>query len=350
MTGGLRKGKPPPWSSAPWSYSRLRTLYECPLLYWRIYELHEPPPKPVILTVGACIHYMLEKFFELNFKSADTFASAGQHFWLEVADGQEAPEGYGRPPKPIAWKNHDAQKWEWYHKIGKILRGFYQRHHLHRGTHIGRFREVSFTVEAWRGISLTGKMDRFDIMSEGVHMIDYKMGHVWPDTVQSPFYQVGYEEHLRRELFNDLPLLSIASENLFSGQVQPLQLRDGAGLDRFHQVLLEAINYRHAVVTGEQLIPDCQPTLLQLPVNAEGMPVLWSREAGLCPNCSSPDWCLAFMAEQGAHGQQPISVQKWREHHESLRRTRMPAQTEIPLEFVLPLKKLRRHHSLEQKS
>ncbi|MEK7583889.1 MAG: PD-(D/E)XK nuclease family protein [Patescibacteria group bacterium] len=254
-----------------WSYSKLTTLYTCPLQFWFQYVLSLRAPTATMLAVGSALHFMAYRFFSVRYKSAESFASEWKHFWNGVVQSEHGPSSYDpriSRPVSIAWENGN-QSGYWFHKGGEMLAGFYGRHIQHRepsanGVVIGAKAEHSFRRLAWRCYSLSGQIDRIDEYPDHVEIIDYKMGAeadiMVQGSLQPIFYQLAYELVLKNERFHGKPLRSIRIENLISGKEQEAGLATAAQIDTFNGYLAEASTFVRAILERRQ------PHLIEAPL------------------------------------------------------------------------------------
>lgn len=329
-------------TSVLWSYSKLRSLFECPPNFWRTYILKKPPPQAVILVVGSSLHFLVKQFFAVHYKSADSFVASWRHFWLGVADGKHGPEGFRGPPVQIAWNSFKAQKFYWLHEGGKVLRGFYERNDKRRGIWVGQMRERMFRTPSWHGFNLNGVIDRIDVVPIrrrgghcgplGVRIIDYKMGKTDPDSYQPAIYAIGFNLVLRRKFFGGLPLLSIATENLFTGKRLQLEIRTGRQLERLHADMVEGTAYIRSLKTGQPVADLLQPQIKRLPTDASGRPVLAHIGSTLCKYCPTPGQCRRqIVAETGTRVGRATHA-SWCDLVDLDRRLTMPDQLDLALE------------------
>jgi hypothetical protein len=69
------------------SATKLTTYFGCSLAYFIKYVMHEKVPQNFRLVFGKSIHYMLEKFYEVNFKSAESFGKFWKRYWFSAVAG-----------------------------------------------------------------------------------------------------------------------------------------------------------------------------------------------------------------------------------------------------------------------
>ena len=70
------------------SASKITTYKGCPLAYYLKYVKHEIVPEDVRRSFGKVVHSMLDKFYEMNFKSSDSFAGAFKFNWFRYCSGE----------------------------------------------------------------------------------------------------------------------------------------------------------------------------------------------------------------------------------------------------------------------
>jgi len=74
------------------SASKITTYKGCPLAYYLKYVEHVDVPEDARVVFGKVIHSMLDKFYELNFKSADSFVGAWRFNWFRACSGEALTE------------------------------------------------------------------------------------------------------------------------------------------------------------------------------------------------------------------------------------------------------------------
>lgn len=287
-----------------WSYSKYRSLSECPLKFYFEYVLRWKRPQVPILTVGSALHYMACRFFRTNYKSADSFCGAWAHFWLSVCDGKHGPSGFRDLPVRVNWK-FEKEQYYWLNRGREVLTSFFERHASDRGTGMARMAERRFRIPNWRGLTLTGVLDRIDEYDDHVEVVDYKMG-IYPPymlsvrgSYQPTFYQLAYDILLAK-YFQGKPLTSVRIENLFTGASQQFDIRAAEDIDDLYRALLDASVYVQAITNG-RMPPDAYlPRVRRFPVDAEGRYVLWPhlpRDPGHCNTCPFTTECEQWEAE-----------------------------------------------------
>lgn len=70
------------------SSSKITTYMGCSMAYFLKYVKHEKVPSHVRFAVGKSIHYMIERFYKYNYKSADSFANFWKFYWFRQCSGE----------------------------------------------------------------------------------------------------------------------------------------------------------------------------------------------------------------------------------------------------------------------
>ena len=70
------------------SASKITTYKGCSFAYYLKYEKHEKVPENLRMTFGKRIHYMLERFYDVKYKSADSFANFWKYDWFQTVTGE----------------------------------------------------------------------------------------------------------------------------------------------------------------------------------------------------------------------------------------------------------------------
>ena len=69
------------------SASKISTYMGCSAAYYFQYEAHEKVPTPVNLLFGKTVHYLTDHFYDVNFKSVESFVKFWRHYWSEHVSG-----------------------------------------------------------------------------------------------------------------------------------------------------------------------------------------------------------------------------------------------------------------------
>jgi len=188
-----------------WSASKLIALYECPLAFQFRYFQKLPHKQHPLATFGSAIHYMFHRFFQVNYKSPDTFAGAWRGYWIGVCEGQHGSFGFNSKPVSIDFRDSN--------QIGslcgygeKIVRAFYTNNTQYRQGDLRPSTEVSFRVN-FEGYTLRGQMDRIQPLNGGSgvkeEIWDYKPKLPQPDSlrhdIQMIIYDLGYQLKFGRQ-------------------------------------------------------------------------------------------------------------------------------------------------------
>ena len=192
------------------SATKITTYMGCSMAYALAYVFHEKVPTNATLLSGKSIHYMLDHFYDVNFKSEDSFAGYWRHYWGgqvsgDFIQGKEKEklqlvehEYFGRDPvsrkrvkKILRVGNHvdfgrDPVGIFFGHmKSGEtMLRNFYSRHAVEkdpnnderqppvdRERNFGKRKDDPFSMD---GIPIVGVFDRIDKKGEVWYITDYK--------------------------------------------------------------------------------------------------------------------------------------------------------------------------------
>ncbi|MEK7636919.1 MAG: PD-(D/E)XK nuclease family protein [Patescibacteria group bacterium] len=330
--------KSPAVPGRSFSYSSFRAILECTLKYHFQHVEKRPAPQPPIFVVGSALHYMTYRFFRVMYKTAESFCGAWAHFFRNVAEGEHGPGGFRDRPVQIAWK-FDKEQWYWNSRGKEVLTKFFERHKHHRRTGMAAAAEVRFRLSDWRGLSLSGVIDRIDDHGDHVAIVDYKMGLYPPymlgvkGSYQATFYQLAYE-HLLFRRFGGKPLTAMTIENLFTGASQEFNLRSGEDIDEFYADLIQASNYLRSIYSDWTPPPSLQTQIHRFPVDTNGRFRLWPRlprDPGHCSTCSYVDACIAWVDQHRSENQLPDAVRWWQDRRRQLRAQAMPNQEELPL-------------------
>lgn len=314
-----------------WSYSKLKTLFNCPLQFWFEYVLHQKAPKPPILAVGAALHYVAARFFRLHYQSKETFCGSWKYVWVGVVKKQFGTEGPRSQPINIAWKS-DKEPWYWLEHGREIAEKFFDRYADQReptpgGPALGALVERRFRSD-WRGFALAGIMDRVDEFPDYVEITDYKMASDPAPLVESSFqhvfYQLGYEDRLRYQKFGGKPLRAVNFENLFSGASQNVLPHGVDDLTSFYRYLTEAANFVRAVLQHRTLFGQTDLQYLH-PISVSEQLFHPRLPRGLhCKYCLYMDDCVAWEKSQKQPARE-IWIERWCE----ARRLALPEQLEL---------------------
>jgi CRISPR/Cas system-associated exonuclease Cas4 (RecB family) len=216
-----------PWEV--WSYSKLESLFTCPLSFYFRYVAKKEASKDIRTVFGEAIHRMARQFFSLKYgyKSEKRFLGAWRYYWFN----QILKKKY--PPEKIRMASPDD--------IGKffaigvnILKRFYQENLPYRkGEKLFPQVEKRFSL-VFKGHRLVGIKDRIQPLKEGgVEIWDYKTGlrektqKELKRDIQFTFYQL---DHFKKTGENPKRMLI---KYLATGKEDVVPLR---GKSDFHQL------------------------------------------------------------------------------------------------------------------
>ena len=70
------------------SASKIAIYMACSMAWFLQYREHVLVPRNVRLVFGKAIHYMLEKFYDVNFKSPESFSNYWWYYWRSNISGE----------------------------------------------------------------------------------------------------------------------------------------------------------------------------------------------------------------------------------------------------------------------
>ncbi len=70
------------------SASKIQLWKNCPMAFFQRYIAHEKIPEHIRLTFGKSIHYYLDRFYKLNYKSPESFAKQWAWYWFRKLSGE----------------------------------------------------------------------------------------------------------------------------------------------------------------------------------------------------------------------------------------------------------------------
>ncbi len=175
------------------SPSKITTYKGCSFSYYLKYVMHERVPSNVRLMFGKNIHYLLERFYNVNYKSEESFIKFWKYYWTSGIAGDFLK---GREKKNLETEDFKLKEnfivkignhvdlgpeplgvFFGYMKTGEnILRKFYSRHkHLpppiEKEKAFGFKKDEPFDIE---GVLVRGVFDRIDKNEKGFYITDYK--------------------------------------------------------------------------------------------------------------------------------------------------------------------------------
>lgn len=182
------------------SASKIEIYKGCSLAYYLQYIKHEKVPRNVRLVFGKAIHYMLDRFYQVNYKSSDSFVKYWRYYWFsDIAgdflkgkekDGLETKEFEVNRKFNIKIGNHldlgpePVGVFFGYMKLGEgILREFYSRH---KSREPPFEKEKSFGIKKDEPIDIAGHLvrgvfDRIDNLDGRWFITDYKTDKSSPE-------------------------------------------------------------------------------------------------------------------------------------------------------------------------
>ncbi len=179
------------------SFSQIDTFLTCPLQYKYQYVLRIPFAKNFAAAFGETIHKTLEKFYQ----EFITNRKIGLARLLDIYQQSWIPLGYSSKPHEQRVKKDGAE----------ILKSFYKKFHNSKTNIIDL--ERLFKIKITSDISLTGKIDRVDKVSENeIEVIDYKTGRK-PD-----------DKEIQNSLQLSIYLLAATNEGLYKKKVNQVKL------------------------------------------------------------------------------------------------------------------------------
>ena len=183
------------------SASKLTTYEGCSLSYYLRYIKHEKVPSNVRLVFGKDIHYMLERFYKVNYKSAESFSKYWKFYWMSSVSGDflKGKEKKNLQVQEFKLKDDFILKvgdhvnlgpepvgvFFGYMKLGEdILKRFYNRHIIEKNPNNKKRKPPIFTEKSFgvkkdepfyiNGHLVRGVLDRVDETNKGDYITDYK--------------------------------------------------------------------------------------------------------------------------------------------------------------------------------
>lgn len=175
------------------SASKITCYKGCSLAYYLKYIAREDAPASGRLAFGKAVHYMLNRFYKLNYKSQESFVKAWNYYWRAYIAGDFIR---GNAKEKIKREEHRIRDdfiitigshvnlgsdptgvFFGYRKEGeKILRRFYERH---KPKTPPTMTEKSFGVKNDKPVEIAGQkirgvFDRIDEIDGKAYITDYK--------------------------------------------------------------------------------------------------------------------------------------------------------------------------------
>lgn len=199
------------------SATKLSTYRGCALAFLYNYILHLKVPQPPAKIFGKEIHYMLQSFYDMNFKSVDSFVGFWKHRWWGVVNGKYSD---------VAIKFRDKGEAGYFCGLGtRILNPFYEHFKKLPKPDMWEydFSKNNLTVD---GIKLVGKWDRVDTIEGEPFITDYKTDRFSPAEntfllhrlPQFTFYALAWKLKKEKEGKKGEEIPHLAMLHLRSGQ------------------------------------------------------------------------------------------------------------------------------------
>ncbi len=156
-----------------WSASRLQTLHTCLRRYAFQYVEGVEVPHPFPRAAGTAVHFLLKRFFQVRYKSRESFGGAAVGFWAGIVNGEHGPEGFRDPPVTIDAPPERLKKY--YGTIRKICEQFYDANAYIYDLPKSEWPVVErdFTLSL-NGRKVRGKVDRRQRLNGVGQLWDYK--------------------------------------------------------------------------------------------------------------------------------------------------------------------------------
>ena len=171
------------------SSSKITSYEFCPLHYYFMYISHEKVPEPSYFTFGKAIHYALKRFYDVKYKSRESFVKWWKYYWYVITLGIQFERDGKKVTKEelneqvSALENENKFKfknfWEVVHyaNLGvRILENFYEKN-LPKP----KFYEKQFVIEHG-GHKIRGIWDRIDEKDGEIILSDYKSDRKAPES------------------------------------------------------------------------------------------------------------------------------------------------------------------------
>lgn len=275
-----------------WSASKINAFH-CPLRGFHETVLAPPVPQTSISVFGASVHYSFERFYRRHprtrrfpFEERKAFLGQWFLFWWSAVEASGASlaalqmyeewiakvneerqtrgrkpfrrpkphgfEGWSSAPELVEWENDEqpAAMFRW----GRTILGhFHDDFVATRSDGTQRYVEQRFNFR-WHGYTMTGRVDRIDVGSDGGVITDYKLSlytlPVLETGVQFTLYQLAWDEYFRRRHPDWPPLRAIRLYNYHKRRFQTASLRSDIDVGLLLAFVTERSEYLRAVLTG----------------------------------------------------------------------------------------------------
>jgi RecB family exonuclease len=239
------------------SYSQFRTYQRCPHAYWLQYVQRVPVPVPPELHFGAAVHDALHRMYD-----------PGQ---LQMPSLEEVIDAFIQ-----SWRGRESQVAEekrgpYFEEGVNALRMHYEKHCQREEGRRTAATELSFSVELSGSHSLSGRIDRVDVLPERkLEVIDYKTSRrMQPVTV----------------LENDAQL---AIYRMAAGKLYP-------GFEITTALFFLLHDYQMEIAQTEQFLAETKDDILDAIVSIE-LQEFDPRPGTHCEWCAYRAHCLLFRA------------------------------------------------------
>jgi len=175
------------------SASKITTYKGCSMAYFLQYIAHEQVPEDGRLIFGKAIHWMLERFYDVDYKSPESFAKFWKYYWFRQVSG----EGLKGKQRANLHQQEFRLKGDFVVKVGNhvtlgqdpvgalfgymrlgenILKRFYLRHKLKPHPHATEYSFGGKKSEILEiaGVPIRVIFDRVDQMNGDWYITDYK--------------------------------------------------------------------------------------------------------------------------------------------------------------------------------
>lgn len=176
------------------SASKITTWFGCNLAFYLKYILHSEVTENVRLSFGKAIHYILNRFYEVNYKSDESFVKFWKFYWYSVVAGDflkgkkkeklqteeyELKNGFKfKLGNHINFGEDPVGVFFGYKRLGEsILKKFYNRH---KNLPPPIMREERHTIDI-NGHKVIVIFDRVDEYKGETYLTDYKTDKSCPD-------------------------------------------------------------------------------------------------------------------------------------------------------------------------
>ncbi len=245
-----------------WSATKLESALSCPLRCFFEQMLRIEAPLNAAAALGQAMHHMFEVFYKPHkstkrypYQSLDKFLGAWKGFYWQAVSGKHGFSGTHSPAQEVKWrdKNHPG---ETFGLAYNILKEFYERNHELRMDGKIRFTERRFSLK-WDGITISGIIDRIDILKEGVIVLDYKPWS-YPEykidsDIQMTVYQLAYEKYLKAKIGNNLPLIALQIYGYRNNSIENIPLRNEKSFGLLLRYIIEASEYYRSILLAQEV-------------------------------------------------------------------------------------------------